>query len=508
MNLENTNVYVVKVSENEISYPNNSPFNPSENYPEITFSDVSDEKNVVYRSVRELLRIMNLDYSNYNKKEWNPLGQFIKPDNTVVLKPNWVVHYNHIIHSGQKNNMDCTITHGSFIRTIMDYVAIALKGRGRIVILDCPIQGTNWNKLIKVLGLDNIVEYYKKVFPLIKVDVIDGRLGKAYFVGNSMIKRVVDESNLDDYYEIDLAKDSLLIQLMKDKYEFGVSQYPKYRMKKAHNLECNKYLIPKIVLDADVVINLPKFKSHMKSGITCALKNFVGINGHKDYLPHFRFGSPKSGGDEYPDGNWLWDLMWYFEHKDWEIDSGFIKIIYHNIYRFLALLQRIIFFKKRGFTSIGSGSWYGNDTLWRTILDINRCFFYYNPKSNNFSNLVQRKYLCFIDGLIGGHKQSPLAPSPIECGFFISGYNPVALDTVSATLMGFDYRKIKLLSESYNEMKYKLISFVPSDIKINLKDEYKLAENLNLNEIIKYKKDFEPSIGFKGHIELGGNYLL
>ncbi|GEM_PF-5703185 len=28
--------------------------------------------------------------------------------------------------------------------------------------------------------------------------------------------------------------------------------------------------------------------SHMKAEITCALKNFVGINGHKDYLPHFR----------------------------------------------------------------------------------------------------------------------------------------------------------------------------------------------------------------------------
>ena len=32
--------------------------------------------------------------------------------------------------------------------------------------------------------------------------------------------------------------------------------------------------------------SLPKLKTHKKAGITCALKNLIGINGNKEYLPH------------------------------------------------------------------------------------------------------------------------------------------------------------------------------------------------------------------------------
>ena len=61
------------------------------------------------------------------------------------------------------------------------------------------------------------------------------------------------------------------------------------------------------MLDADLIINLPKWKAHSKSGLTGALKNLVGINGDKSYLPHFRRGSPSWGGDEYSDeGRWLY----------------------------------------------------------------------------------------------------------------------------------------------------------------------------------------------------------
>jgi hypothetical protein len=35
-------------------------------------------------------------------------------------------------------------------------------------------------------------------------------------------------------------------------------------------------LIAKDVLEADIIINLPKLKMHKKAGVTNALKNFVG----------------------------------------------------------------------------------------------------------------------------------------------------------------------------------------------------------------------------------------
>ncbi len=71
-------------------------------------------------------------------------------------------------------------------------------------------------------------------------------------------------------------------------------------MAKTHGNGRHRYLVARDVLDADVVINLPKLKTHKKAGITCALKNLIGINGNKEYLPHHRIGGADLGGDCYP----------------------------------------------------------------------------------------------------------------------------------------------------------------------------------------------------------------
>src|SRR5687768_17691117 len=71
-------------------------------------------------------------------------------------------------------------------------------------------------------------------------------------------------------------------------------------MAKTHGKGRHRYLVAKDVLDADVVINLPKLKTHRKAGVTCALKNLIGINGNKEFLPHHRVGGAEAGGDCYP----------------------------------------------------------------------------------------------------------------------------------------------------------------------------------------------------------------
>ena len=58
----------------------------------------------------------------------------------------------------------------------------------------------------------------------------------------------------------------------------------------------HEYLISRSAMDADVFINLPKLKTHKKVGVTLSLKNLVGINGDKNYLPHFCIGTPAEGG--------------------------------------------------------------------------------------------------------------------------------------------------------------------------------------------------------------------
>ena len=45
-------------------------------------------------------------------------------------------------------------------------------------------------------------------------------------------------------------------------------------------------------LGADAVINIPKLKTHKKSGVTLALKSCIGLTNEKYWLPHYTEGSP------------------------------------------------------------------------------------------------------------------------------------------------------------------------------------------------------------------------
>lgn len=86
---------------------------------------------------------------------------------------------------------------------------------------------------------------------------------------------------------------------------FRITCYPPERLKREHQKGHHRYCIIKDLFEADVVLSLPKVKTHQKTGITGALKNFVGVNGDKDYLPHHRIGGTKFGGDCYPGGSLL-----------------------------------------------------------------------------------------------------------------------------------------------------------------------------------------------------------
>jgi uncharacterized protein (DUF362 family) len=482
------------------------PYHPSEELPEWPGRLKQQEDNPAYRGVRELFVTLGLDVTNFNTSGWNPLGILIKPGDTVVLKPNFVSHRNMFERHGLTDT-DSLITHGSVIRAVMDYVARALGGDGRIIIGDCPIQGTIWSKIGELSGLDVVVDYFRKVFPGVTVTIKDYRLATARVVGGMVFERLVRKDAVDEYYEVDLKERSLLVPLMDGTCEFGVSQYPRRRMRRAHSRTTNKYLFPKEIMKADVVINLPKLKTHMKAGVTIALKNLVGINGHKDYLPHFRFGSPKSGGDEYPDLNWLGNLAAWFTHREWEYDQGLTKLalIYAAggcdlVYRKLAGLKPLD-------GSVDSGSWYGNDTLWRTVLDINKAFFYFDCEREAITDEVVpvRKYMAIVDGLIVGEKESPLAPSPRACGLMLAGFNPVAVDSVGTAMLGFDTRKIPQLYKAFHMQALPLVRFGEADIAV-----HGLLGVRSIQDIYRKRVYLKcrPSRGMVGHIEYEGDAVF
>ncbi len=494
--LHDRRVAVIKESD---EYCRTAPYHASDSFPEFPDAAIGSSNNPAYRGVRSAFWALEMDKDRYGFADWNPLGELIGPGKTVILKPNLVSHRNLGESMYGLTDTDGLVTHGSVIRAVLDYVVKGLAGEGRIIVCDCPVQGTDWQQAVELVGLDKVANYIRAQYPEIDIELKDFRLGTAVKWGNTVVKRIVDDSMLQNYRELDLKSSSLLMPLMHQSYEFGVSDYPRWRMTAAHTPETNKYLYPKELLEADVMINLPKMKVHMKAGITCAMKNFVGTIGHKDYLPHFRFGGPKTGGDEYPEYGPVWRFLWACMHKAWDYEGGKLKILYIIVARivakYLGLFRRI----PNPVWALGAGSWFGNDTLWRTVLDINRAYLYYNSGTNavDESNCSKQSYLAILDGIVGGEKESPLSPTPRRAGFIIASCNPLALDTVAATVMGLDYRKIPQLCEAWKPMPMPLSGYSPEDIDICGTIKARKLADLSREAVC-----FVPSMGFVGHIEL------
>lgn len=470
------------------SYPSTSPYHPSERYPEAPFDDVSDEPNSVYSMIRRLWLQLGYDADNFGRPSWNPLGAIIRPGSTVILKPNLVSHINFAFKVGVRDT-DCLVTHGSIIRAVADYVAIAQRGRGRIILGDCPIQATDWSSALAVAGIDGIAKYLSsKGVQFLTRDfrLVVANMDGAYIDGR------FEQNCIEDYVEIDLASESLLMPIIHHAERFAVSDYDVVRMRRVHNATTNRYLIPREILDADCVINLPKMKSHVKAGVTLSLKNLVGIIGHKDYLPHFRFGSPRIGSDEYPHTSAVEPVYWGLQHRLWKMDRGFSKRLLYQCSRAFHLVMP---WEKRW---EGSGGWHGNDTLWRTILDINRAFFYGSSTTGLPDRASRRTYLSVVDGVIGGDHEGPLAPRPVPSGLILGGVNPAAVDWVSAIAMGYDPVLIPSVAHAFDPMKYRISDIPHHAIKI--------ADHAGVRGIAQFTESysgvpFRAPSGWAGHIE-------
>ncbi len=487
---------VVAVVRETPAYARTAPYPPSESFPEWPGLARGSEENPAYRAVRLALSRMGLDAARFGTPAWNPLEALVRPGGRVVIKPNFVAHRNR--RPSAADDTDCLVTHGSFVRAVLDYAARALGTSGEVLVCDAPVQGTRWPELSRLVGLDAVLADARRRFPGVRFEARDHRLTHAALAGERVRSRRTIEPAPDAYEELDLRGESMLVPLMDRPCAFGVAQYPRRRMSRTHSPESNRYLVPREVLTADLVINLPKMKCHQKAGITCALKNLVGVNGHKDYLPHFRFGSPRTGGDEYPDGGAVWDLYWSLIHAEWELDGGPRKALLQAGAAGLGqLMRRVLRVPRTAFARAG-GSWHGNDTLWRTVLDINRAFLYYDRAERAIGSTASRSYLVLLDGLVGGQRESPLAPSPVAAGLVLAARNPLALDTVAAALMGFDWRRIPQLARGWELTRMPLARFGCADVVIR---GWPGVERVDEVHERAHAVPFEPSCGWKGHVE-------
>ena len=66
--------------------------------------------NDVYTAVRQVFEDLGLDQANVGSPAWNPLGDFLRPGQRALIKPNWVMHCN-----GGGGSSDALITHTAVI---------------------------------------------------------------------------------------------------------------------------------------------------------------------------------------------------------------------------------------------------------------------------------------------------------------------------------------------------------------------------------------------------------
>ena len=242
-----------------------------------------------YGSVAASVR-RNLSFSRPRPRQ--SAGRWIQPGMTVVVKPNWVKH-----EFGSTEGRNVLFTHASLVRALIDAALRALGGGGRVYVVDAPLQGCDFARLRRQNGLAEMEQEYAHA----PVAFLDLRQQWAEIDDASSYVRGVHPlaGDVNGYSMVDLGARSRLVCFGVNA-RFGVTDY---NARQGQSRRC--YPISNTVLSADVILNVPKLKTHMKTGMTGALKNFVGIMGAKDFLPHFRPASPRAGGDEYPDQNWV-----------------------------------------------------------------------------------------------------------------------------------------------------------------------------------------------------------
>jgi uncharacterized protein (DUF362 family) len=433
-------------------------------------------------AMRELFRVWGLDAEHFGSAAWNPLGTFVCADSRIVLKPNWVLHWN---KSGA--GMDCLVTHATVIEAALEYVALAHPGS--VVVGDAPVQGCNFGELRRICEIDAMVERFRSrgmdlsICDFRRTVLPGGELGGA---------RIEGRRGLEHFVLFNLKGESLLEPLAPQAKKFRVTMYNPDLMHRTHGPGHHEYLVAREIIEADTILNLPKLKSHKKACVTGALKNMVGINGHKEYLPHHRKGGGASGGDCYEGASLLKSGAETLLDAANRLDPG----------RRQALLSKSAYIMSRLAVALGhdrnmEGSWYGNDTIWRTCLDLQRIT-KYGCLDGTLADEPQRQVISITDGLIAGEGDGPMQPTPVPSGYLTGAVNPAAAEWVHARLMGFDPQKIPLIREAFSNFSHALADYPPSEVHLRSKEA-----DLSETEIFPIGgRAFTPAGGWKGHCEL------
>ncbi|MBR0091376.1 MAG: DUF362 domain-containing protein [Lachnospiraceae bacterium] len=435
------------IHRKEACYPAQThTYAPSEAYPEYRGGDIAPGTNSVYDMVREGFRALHMDREHFGTPEWDPLGEVIRPGDTVLLKPNFVMHEN------PAGGIDCLVTHASVLRAVLDYVLIATRGEGRIIIGDAPVQSCDFDLLLKNANYNILEERY--------ANVIAG--ARFHDFRNTVVTTdatgiLLPGENTRHFFgckTVRLDEESAFAGLEEEKLKrLRITNYRHDTLHEHHHTGHHAYLISDALLTADVVINLPKPKTHRKAGVTGAMKNMIGVNASKEYLPHHTLGDKQHGGDEYLYASRIKSLYRTLQEKrdDANADGALARA---RRFSFLSALAAQGHKIKKPRDPYREGSWYGNDTIWRTIADIHKIVLFAD-KEGILREVPQRKQFVIADMIVSGAGEGPLHPAPWEMHRILMGEDPALTDYALTKLFGLPAKRIPSIRQLCDPEKIK-----------------------------------------------------
>jgi uncharacterized protein (DUF362 family) len=471
------------------------PFGPGKAFPELEPllgpHGASESSNHVYHAVRAALRALGLDAERYGTADWNPLGALTHRGARIVLKPNFIRHWNPVPDA----TVESVITHGSIVRAIADYAFLAAGSEGSVAIAEAPQHDCDWARICEITNLGGLVEYYDRELGL-ELETIDLRREAVTYRDGVIVERRPLPGDPAGYRLVDLGARSAFAGSGLDPRRFRGADYDPGPTSRHHMDGRNEYLLSETVLSADLVVNLPKLKTHKKTGVTLALKNLVGINGDKNLLPHHCVGSPDHGGDEFPGGAPLDRLR----STATEVAR---TILTRGVGTRLVRWVRRAENAARGDAFIRSGNWHGNQTTWRMCVDLNRCLYYSDIRGSHFeAERPVRTVLTVIDGVVAGEGEGPLAPRDVPLGAVLAATDPIALDLAALRLIGFDERNIPKIREPMADRELRVTAVRdPGDVRVfeSPGGDALLVER-RLDEL-SAGRVFEPHSGWRGRVE-------
>lgn len=347
----------------------------------------------------------------------NPLDDLIDEGDTVLFKPNWV------------GFGPGTYTRPEVVRPLIDMAIIA--GADHIYIGDGGEDVSLTDYVMDSANYTTMVSILASRYPGTDIQTVN-----------------LNERNAG-WHWISLGSDSSFAGSGYSNYDLGTGSTTLYGSDYYHasdTLGVNPdgdclgwYAVNDYVLNADVIINVPKLKTHQEMIATNSLKNFVGLTLSSTYND----------------------------------SSNMERIAHHH--------QPL------------EENYFTNDIFWRAILDMNKIVLYADV-DGVLQSAQQRKYLTVVDAIQSMEKSQHHSYGgggiPYDTYCIMAGVDPVAVDAVGCRIMGYDYSVIPSIYNADSDILHPIGTNDPDKVAV-------IGDNINssFSYVFEYNTNWDTYAG-------------